>query len=146
MESVLIRCDNCSSVNRVRIDKFSLKPLCSRCKTPLRWETKPIDVTMRSYMKEVIENPGFTLLEFWSQTCGFCRSMNPILDRFASERAGIIKIVKVNSETEHSLASQFSIMGVPSFILFKGGRMIDQKSGALSRELLETWIMRNMDN
>jgi thioredoxin 2 len=146
MESVLIRCDKCSSVNRVKIDKFNQKPQCSKCHSPLKWTAQPVDVTMQSYQKEVIENPGFTLLEFWSQTCGYCRSMDPIIVRFASEKAGIVKMVKVNSTTEYSIASQFNIMGVPAFILFKGGRMIDQKNGALSKEQLETWIARNLEN
>ena len=145
MESVLMRCSNCHSVNRVIVDKFNLKPKCSQCKTPLSWSNKSVDITSQSYQKEITENPGFTLVEFWSPTCGYCHSMNPMLERFASDKAGIVKLAKINTMSEQTLASQFTIMGVPTFILFKGGRAVDQVNGALNKEQFDSWIQHNLN-
>jgi len=145
MESVLIRCGNCNSVMRVAVDKFSLRPKCSQCKTPLQWPKRPVEVTSKTYQKEVIENPGFTLVEFWSPTCGYCHAMNPALEQLAADKAGIVKLVKINTAAEQTLASQFIIMGVPTFILFKGGHAVDQINGALGKEQFESWVQRHLN-
>ena len=144
MESVLMRCGNCNSVIRVKVDKFNLQPKCSQCKTPLTWPNRPVDITSKTYQKEVTENPGFTLVEFWSPTCGYCHAMNPALERFATDKAGIVKLAKINTMAEQTLASQFTLMGVPTFILFKGGRAIDQVNGALEKEQFESWVTHHL--
>jgi thioredoxin 2 len=140
MENVLLKCNKCNTVNRVLVSKFNLKPKCHSCKNLLEWPTKPVEANSINFRNEVINNPGFVLVEFWTPTCGYCHSMNPTLDKFAQDKAGIVKLVKINSVNSPDLAVQFNIMGVPSFILFNGGKKTAEISGAMNAEQLDSWI------
>jgi thioredoxin 2 len=140
METVLMRCESCKSVNRVVVKKMGLKPLCHICKKPLSWVTKPIDVYSSNFSQQVLQDPGFVLVEFWAPSCGYCIAMNPIFDKIASDKAGIVKIVKINTMYESNLASEYNVMGTPHFVLFNGGQKITEASGAMTRAQLEGWI------
>jgi thioredoxin 2 len=140
MESVLLRCQSCGAVNRVLKDKLSSVPKCGRCKKPLDYPHEPIDITTGSFKKEVLSSPGVVLVDFWSPTCGHCQRLNPVLDQIAAEKAGAIKIAKVNTKTDQHLAFQFGIRGVPTLILYKNGKKINEISGALPKHQLEAWI------
>lgn len=63
-----------------------------------------------------------------------------MLDQIAAEKAGIIKIAKVNTQVDQHLAFQFNIRGVPTLILYQGGKKINEISGALPKQQLEAWI------
>jgi thioredoxin 2 len=140
MESVLLKCRNCGTVNRVTVAKFDLKPKCHSCKNILDWPKKPVDAGYSNFQGEVAGDPGAVLVEFWSPTCGYCRSMSPLLDELASEKGGIIKIVKINSPAEPNLSAQFNIMGVPSFVLFNNGQKVADIAGAMNKDQLLAWI------
>ena len=91
------------------------KPKCGKCKTPLDVPRRPIDVTVADFDQEVLAWPGLVLLEFWTPWCGHCRMMAPVLDELAGERAGLLKVVKVNVDNEPSLGARFGIQATPNF-------------------------------
>jgi thioredoxin-like negative regulator of GroEL len=66
--------------------------------------------------------------------------MNPLLTQIAAEKAGMLKVVNINTQTEQLLAGQFGIRGVPTLILYKGGKKLRELSGAMPKEQLEAWI------
>ncbi|UCF87610.1 MAG: thioredoxin fold domain-containing protein [Nitrospiraceae bacterium] len=140
METVLLRCQSCGTVNRVAGGKLSLKPKCGRCKTVIDYPNRPVDVTASSFHHEVLSCPGAVLVDFWSPSCGHCQRLNPLLDQIAAEKAGMLKVVKINTQTEQFLAGQFGIRGVPTLILYKGGKKLRELPGALPKEQLDAWI------
>jgi thioredoxin 2 len=66
MESVLLRCQSCSVVNKVLKDKLPSTPKCGKCKTPLDYPNKPVDITTGTFKSEVLSSPGVVVVEFWS--------------------------------------------------------------------------------
>lgn len=68
MESVLLRCQSCGAVNKVLRDRLSSKPRCGKCKTPIDYPDKPVDITTGTFKKEVLSSPGVVVVEFWSPT------------------------------------------------------------------------------
>jgi thioredoxin 2 len=140
MDTILLRCQSCGSVNRVPKDKVSFHPRCGKCKVVLRYPGRPIAVISGTFQDEVISHPGVVLVEFWSPSCGHCRALHPVLEQIAEENAGVLKIVTVNTGEEPALSTRFNIRGVPTFILYKGGKKIQEMVGAMPKQQIEAWI------
>jgi len=140
MNSVLIRCQSCGSVNKVLKEKIQSKPRCGKCKTKITIPNRSIDISSGDFRREVLSDPGTVLLEFWSPTCGHCLRLNSVLDQIAAEKAGLLKVLKVNIQNDQHLAYQFGIRGVPTMMLYRGGKKLNEISGALPKQQLEAWI------
>ncbi|MEW6584663.1 MAG: thioredoxin TrxC [Nitrospirota bacterium] len=139
-KSVLLRCSRCGAVNRVPEDRLNENPKCGKCRSFLEFPRHPVDVTSGNFDKEVLHWPGAVLVEFWAPWCGYCRSLAPSIMEIAGERAGRLKVVRVNVEAEQSLGARFQIRATPTFVLYRNGVKLADVAGALPRDQLEAWI------
>ncbi|MDP2876763.1 MAG: thioredoxin [Holophaga sp.] len=83
---------------------------------------------------------GVTLVDFWAPWCGPCKMIAPILEEIAGELGGSAKIVKINIDDNPQVAGQYGIMSIPTLLLFKDGKKVDQKVGALPKPALKAFI------
>ena len=88
-----------------------------------------INITRNNFQNEVINSDKPVLLDFWAPWCGPCRMVGPILEEIAGERSDI-KIGKINVDEQPELASQFRIMSIPTLIVIKDGKIVNQSMGA----------------
>ena len=88
-----------------------------------------IHINKSNFQNEVLESEKPVLLDFWAPWCGPCRMVTPIVDEIAAER-GDIKVGKVNVDEERELAGQFGVMSIPTLVVIKGGRVVNQMVGA----------------
>ncbi len=139
-DSVLLPCGSCGAVNRVKADKLTEGPKCGKCHNLLNILNKPVNITSKNFDAEVLKWPGLVLVDFWAEWCGPCKMIAPVLEKISQERAGKLKIVKVNTEQEQELAYRYSISSIPTLMLFKNGQKLNQLSGALPKPQLEKWI------
>lgn len=139
-DNVLLRCNNCKTINRVTINKIQNQPICGKCKAILTFSNSPQERTISNFNEQVLEWPGAVLVEFWASWCGHCQRLAPVLQQIAQEKAGLIKIMQINSEQQQPLAINYKIQGVPTMILFDHGRLINQIAGALSKDQILGWM------
>src|ERR1700722_5094103 len=92
------------------------------------------EVTETSFAKEVTAAAGPVLVDFYTQDCGPCRMMAPVLNELATERGANLKIVKVDVAENAQLAAQYGVTAMPTFVLFQNGEVQKQIVGARSKK------------
>lgn len=87
------------------------------------------DMNKENFQEEVVQSDKPVLVDFWASWCGPCRMVSPIVDEIAQERPDV-KVVKVNVDQEQELALQFGVMSIPTLVVMKEGKIVNQAVGA----------------
>lgn len=88
-----------------------------------------IHIDRNNFQREVLNSDRPVLLDFWAPWCAPCRMVGPILDEIAEERSNV-KVAKINIDEQPELASQFGVMSIPTLMVMKEGRIVQQSAGA----------------
>jgi thioredoxin 1 len=92
-----------------------------------------ININQNNFQEEVLNSEKSVLLDFWASWCGPCRMVSPIVDEIAEERSDI-KVGKINVDEKPELATQFQIMSIPTLIVIKNGKVVNQAVGVKPKD------------
>jgi thioredoxin 2 len=116
-------------------------PRCGSCHRPLPWIVNAGDDSFA----EVAEKSAVpVLVDLWAPWCGPCRMVSPALAQLAAERAGKLKLVKVNVDESPRLRQRFGVQSIPTLMVLRGGEVIARQVGAAPANALRSWLEQSL--
>jgi thioredoxin 1 len=103
---------------------------------------KIAEVTDENFKTEILDSAQPALVDFWAAWCGPCRAIAPVVEELAAQYEGRVKIGKLNVDENPKTPGQYGIRAIPTLILFKGGTVAEQITGAVSKTTLENAIKK----
>lgn len=131
----IVACPSCGKKNRVPASS-SGSPVCAACKAALPWL---VEATAESLDAALDANVP-VLVDLWAPWCGPCRVVAPMLERAALERAGHVKVVKVNVDELPDVSARYGVQGIPTLLLLDHGREVARQVGALPADAFDRWL------
>ncbi|GAA0995889.1 thioredoxin TrxC [Acrocarpospora macrocephala] len=133
---MVVQCAHCGKKNRVPAVANGT-PHCGECHQPLPWLAEAGDDTFA----EVVEDAQIpVVVDFWAPWCGPCHMVGPALEQLAQERAGKLKLVKVNVDEAVKTAERFAVESIPMLMVMRDGKIIAEQTGASPAYVLAGWI------
>ena len=102
------------------------------------------DATTGTFEAEVLQSEGKVLVDFWAEWCGPCKRLAPTVDELATDYDGKIVVGKLNVDDNPGTAGRFSIRGIPTLLLFKGGQIVEQIVGLADKDTLKKLIEKHV--
>ncbi|MCI0707718.1 MAG: thioredoxin [Ignavibacteriae bacterium] len=106
---------------------------------------KPFEVTDANFESEVLKSEQPVLVDFWAEWCGPCRMVAPIVEELAKEYNGTLKVGKMDVDSNPQVSMQYGIRSIPTLLVFKGGRVVEQVVGAVPKRILTEKVSKHLN-
>jgi thioredoxin 2 len=141
-QSRQVVCPHCDAVNRIPAGKPAREANCGRCHKPI-FTGHPVVVTEKSFTTQTSRSDIPAVVDFWAEWCGPCKMMAPVFEKVAAEMEPDVRFLKVDTEAEPQLAARYNIRGIPTLMLFRNGKVVAQRAGAMDANSLRAWVRQN---
>ncbi|MBZ9715896.1 thioredoxin [Deinococcus multiflagellatus] len=131
-----LTCSQCGARNRAAQVPTGQVPVCARCGAALPWLHEGTDDSLDTDIQAAVP----VIVDFWAPWCGPCRVLGPVLEELARERAGRVRVVKVNVDEHGRHASALGVQGIPTLLLYRQGRLAGRLVGAQPKAALLNWL------
>ena len=137
-----ISCPHCNVTNRIPKSRLTDGPKCGKCKSAL-FMASPLTLTTANFAKQVQANELPVLVDCWADWCGPCKQFAPIFASAAKEFEPNVRLLKLDTQAEQGIASQWNIRSIPTLILFNKGKEVARTSGVMPVTQLRQWLLDN---
>jgi thioredoxin 2 len=142
-EALHIVCPHCDAINRIPAARLGEKPNCGQCHKVL-YSDHPIELTGATFQRHISRSDIPGVVDFWAPWCGPCKMMASHFAEAAKELAPLVRLAKVNTESEPKLAAEFGIRSIPTLALFNAGREVIRQAGAMGSSDIVRWVQRHV--
>ena len=94
------------------------------------------------FESDIINSKTPVIVDFWAEWCGPCKQIGPILEEISDEKQDSLYIYKLNVDENPTISQKYGIRGIPTLMIFKGGKLVDTKIGKLPKSSINDWIER----
>jgi thioredoxin 2 len=139
IQKVTVRCQFCETWNRIDAGRAADKPKCGKCAKPILLD-RPLKLDDETFDRTIAESEVPVMVDFYADWCGPCKMMAPFVDELASQYIGRALVAKLDTDRAQRTAQRFQIRGIPTTMVFKGGNVVSQRSGAMPKAPLEEML------
>jgi len=126
----------CGTLNRVDLARLDESPKCGSCRKPMLLD-RPMPLTDADFERVIADAEVPVVVDFYADWCGPCKMMAPIFDEFAREHLGHALVAKLDTDANPATSQRFNVRGIPTLIVFKGGKEVARQVGAVPKARLE---------
>ncbi len=139
MSALHVVCPHCDSVNRIPAGKAAGAAKCGVCHKPL-FTGHAIPVGAAAFDKHVARDDIPVVVDFWAEWCGPCKAMAPYFEQAARELEPGYRFLKLDTDREPDVSARYAIRGIPTTIVFRGGKEAARRVGAMDGSTLRSWL------
>jgi thioredoxin 2 len=141
VKKATLRCQFCGSWNRVDVARAADRPKCGKCGKPMLLD-RPIRLDDESFARTIADSEVPILVDFYADWCGPCKIMAPAVDQLAATFSGRAIVAKLDTDRAQATSRSFNIRGIPTSIVFHGGKEVARQSGAVPYATLAAMLAR----
>jgi len=134
-----VACPFCETLNRVDLTRIAQHPKCGNCGKPILLD-RPIAVSEATFDQATSGTTVPVLVDFYADWCAPCKIMAPLLDDVARRRMGQLLVLKLDTDRNPAIQQRFGVRGIPTLILFRGGKEVDRRGGAIPAAELDALL------